>query len=262
MQMDGLVGLLQKAEDTASSNRLTMLPAGADDRGMRLFWVQLGFLILVVCIIALRIFCKAFVVKKISLDDWLMFLAAVSLPSSSPLSPSPQTLNFPQALYLPYGIMAMHGVVAGGTGKTVGTYTAEMAAISLRAWYLCEVLYSPITICIRISICVFLLRIAVEKVHRLILICNIGLISIISIAYFFVMVLQCTPSSYFWEQVLGAKGKCIDPNVVPDATIAHSVISAISDWIVGILPIVILWKVKINRRTKVSIAIVLSMGMV
>lgn len=156
--------------------------------------------------------------------------------------------------------MAMHGVVAGGTGKTIGTYTAAMAAISLRAWYVCEVLYSPITICIRISICVFLLRIAAEKVHRWILIGNIGIISIISIAYFFVMVLQCSPPSFFWEQVLGPKGKCIDPNIVPDATIAHSVISAISDWIVGFLPIAILWKVKINRRTKVTIAIMLSMG--
>lgn len=156
--------------------------------------------------------------------------------------------------------MAMHGVTAGGTGKVVGTYTAEQAAISLRAWYLCEVLYSPITVCARISICVFILRIAAQKVHRLILIVNIGLISVISFAFFFVMVLQCSPPSYFWKQVLGAEGKCIDPNIVPDATIAHSVISAISDWIVGLLPIAILWHVKINRRTKASIALMLSMG--
>lgn len=156
--------------------------------------------------------------------------------------------------------MAMHGVTAGGTGKTVGTYTAEQAAISLRAWYLCEVLYSPITVCARISICVFILRIAAQKVHRWILIVNIGLISIISFAFFFVMVFQCSPPSYFWKQVLGAEGKCIDPNIVPDATIAHSVISAVSDWIVGFLPIAILWHVKINRRTKASIALMLSMG--
>src|SRR5687768_12693134 len=91
-----------------------------------------------------------------------------------------------QAMYMPYGIMALHGVVAGGTGRTVGTFNAETAAISLRAWYVCEVLYSPITICIRVSICVFLLRIAAQKVHRWILIGNIAVISIISVAYFFV----------------------------------------------------------------------------
>ena len=158
--------------------------------------------------------------------------------------------------------MALHGVVAGGTGRTVGTFNAETAAISLRAWYVCEVLYSPITICIRVSICVFLLRIAAQKVHRWILIGNIAVISIISVAYFFVMVLQCNPPSFFWEQVLGAKGTCIDPNIVPDATIAHSVISAVSDWIVGFLPIAILWNVKINMRTKVTIAFMLSMGIV
>lgn len=163
-------------------------------------------------------------------------------------------------MYTPYGVMAMHGVSAGGTGKPVGTYTAEMAAVSLRAWYLCEVLYSPITICIRVSICLFLLRVAAQKLHRWILIGNIAIISIISVAFFFVMVLQCSPPSFFWKQVLGAEGRCIDPNIVPDATIAHSVISAISDWIVGVLPIAILWGVKINRRTKVTIAFMLSLG--
>lgn len=154
----------------------------------------------------------------------------------------------------------MHGVVAGGTGKPVGTYTLKEAEISLRAWYTCEVLYSPITIAIRLSICIFLLRLAVMKLHRWILIVNIGIITIISIAYFFVMVLQCDPPHHFWKQVYGDSGTCIDPNIVPNATIAHSVISAVSDWIVGLLPIVILWHVKINRRTKATIALLLSFG--
>jgi hypothetical protein len=154
----------------------------------------------------------------------------------------------------------MHGVTNGGTGKHVTQFTIPEAVISLRAWYLCEVLYSPITVAIRTSICVFLLRIATNKVHRWILYVNLGVIWIVSIAFFFVMALQCDPPNYFWEQLLGAKGKCIDINVVPDATIAHSIISALSDWVVGLLPIALLWNVQLNRRTKVTVALLLSMG--
>jgi hypothetical protein len=89
MDMDSLVSFLQKAENQTDSDHSITLAEGARSRGMRLFWVQLAFLILVIGIIALRVVCKIFVVKKTSLDDWLMFLAAVRLflhPSSGNVS--------------------------------------------------------------------------------------------------------------------------------------------------------------------------------
>lgn len=84
MSMNDFVSLLQKTDESPSSMEPSALPEGAANRGMRLFWVQLAFLILVVGIISLRVFCKVFVVKKLTVDDWLMFLAAVSKPSSLP----------------------------------------------------------------------------------------------------------------------------------------------------------------------------------
>jgi hypothetical protein len=84
MDFDGLVSFLQKTDSPAESEGSIPIPEGARDGGMRLFYVQLGFLILVVLIIALRAYCKIFVVKKMTLDDWLMFLAAVCAPSYLP----------------------------------------------------------------------------------------------------------------------------------------------------------------------------------
>jgi len=139
--------------------------------------------------------------------------------------------------------------------------TTDEAIVSLKAWYLCEVLYSPITVAIRTSICLHLLRIAHQQVYRWIIFANLFVIWGISIAYFFIMTFQCMPPSYFWEQLLGHKGKCVGVNVVPDATIAHSIISALSDWCIGLLPIPLLWNVKLNIRTKITVGILLSMGM-
>jgi hypothetical protein len=75
--MDDFLSRLEDAEAILTLQGSTPVPDGAVSRGMRLFWVQLAFLILVVCVISMRAFCKAFVVKKTSWDDWLMFLAAV-----------------------------------------------------------------------------------------------------------------------------------------------------------------------------------------
>lgn len=43
-------------------------------------------------------------------------------------------------------------------------------------------------------------------------------------------------------------------------TIAHSIVNAVTDFILAFLPIAILWNVKLNKRTKVGVATLLGMG--
>lgn len=62
-----------------AENGEVTFPADADTRGMRLFNVQLCCIICTTSIILVRAYVKTFVVRKVGLDDWLMFLAAVSL---------------------------------------------------------------------------------------------------------------------------------------------------------------------------------------
>ncbi|KAF6812717.1 integral membrane protein [Colletotrichum sojae] len=218
---------------------------GHDDiqnRGMQLFAVQLAFLIAAGLFTLARAYVKVCIVKSVAVDDWLIFGAML--------------------MYTVYGGIALHGITNGATGKHITELTAEQAAVSLRAWYICEVLYSPITLAIRTSICLLLLRLAVSRVHRWIIYVNLAVVWAISIAFFLIMTFQCMPPSYFWRQLYGDPGSCINLNIVPDATIAHSVISALSDWCIGLLPIALLWNVNLNRRTKALVAVLLSMGMV
>ncbi|CCF38022.1 integral membrane protein [Colletotrichum higginsianum] len=218
---------------------------GRDDiqsRGMMLFAVQLAFLLAAGLFVMARAYVKVFIVKSVAVDDWLIFGAMVA--------------------YTVYAGVALHGVTQGATGKHITELTVEQAAVSLRAWYICEVLYSPITLAIRTSICLLLLRLALNKIHRWIIYANLIIVWMISIAFFCIMTFQCMPPSYFWRQLYGDPGSCINLNIVPDATIAHSVISALSDWCMGLLPIALLWNVNLNRRTKALVAVLLSMGMI
>lgn len=165
-------------------------------------------------------------------------------------------------MYTAYGAVALHGVLNGATGKAIQELSLDAAAISLRAWYICEVLYSPLTLAIRASVCVVLLRLATKRLHIWIIWVNFGLISVVSVAFFFLLMFQCTPIGYFWRQLYGEDGFCIPSTIVPSAFYAHSIVSALSDWCLGLMPVAILWNVNINKRTKAIIAVLLSMGMV
>ncbi|KAH8675873.1 hypothetical protein BX600DRAFT_432419 [Xylariales sp. PMI_506] len=213
--------------------------------GTRLVILQVVFLVLAWIVCSLRAYVKIFITRKIMADDWIMFLALM--------------------LYTAYGIIVVVGVTGGGTGKHTIELSPAGIIIALKSWYLCEVLYSPLAALVRTSIAIFLLHLAVQPWHIWVIRINLAVIWVVSIVYFFLMALQCIPASFFWEgaaQVPGATGSCMNHDVVPIATIIHSSLSGISDWILGLLPVAILWKVKINRRTKLSIAVLLSMGLI
>ncbi|KAG7137234.1 hypothetical protein HYQ45_005385 [Verticillium longisporum] len=177
-------------------------------RGVQMFYIQLVFLIVAGLFVLLRVYVRTVLVKKL--------------------------------IYLVYGAVALDGIRNGATGKSLAELEIDDAAVSLRAWYICEVLYAPTTLAIRASVCVLLLRLASNKIHRWIIWINLAVVSVVSIAFFFLLVFQCSPVHFFWRQLYGIQGTCIDRNIVPYATIAQY----------------------INRRTKVIIAILLSMGMV
>lgn len=209
---------------------------------MELFFVQLVFLLLSGICVVIRAYVRIFMVKKVTLDDYLIFLA--------------------MTMYLAYGTVALHGVLHGATGKRIEELSVDAAALSLRAWFICEVLYSPVTLAIRASVCVVLLRLASERVHIWIIWINFVLITIVSIVFFFLLLFQCSPVVYFWKQVYGLQGSCVPVAVIPTAFWVHSIISSLSDWCLGLLPVAILWHVKINRRTKAIIAFLLSIGII
>jgi hypothetical protein len=113
---------------------------------------------------------------------------------------------------------------------------------------------------LKISIAIFLGRICVKRSHILTIWVVLGVVTGFSLFYFFLVVFQCSPITYFWTQYVGAAGKCVAAKVITDSTYAHSAISAWADWTMGILPIFLVWDLAMNPRTKVSVALILALG--
>jgi hypothetical protein len=125
-----------------------------------------------------------------------------------------------------------------------------------------EILYTVTTVLLRLSIAVFLLRICVKRFHKYLIYGTMIMVIVYSMFYLLLAVFQCQPTSYFWNQYAGAEGTCINKSIFPDATFAHSAVSATADFVLGILPVSIIWDLKMNLRTKVSVGVVLSLGVV
>lgn len=80
--------------------------------------------------------------------------------------------------------------------------------------------------------------------------------------YFIAVILQCVPVTYIWMRFSepSARGKCLPNPVIEGGTYLHSILSATSDWTLGLLPIAMLWNSQITRPMKAVITFVLSLG--
>jgi hypothetical protein len=115
---------------------------------------------------------------------------------------------------------------------------------------------------IKASIAIFLLRICVTRTHRMVIYCITGLAELYSLFFFLLFVLQCRPTSLFWLRYTAdpPKGNCLDASVVSNAFYGYSAISCLSDWTYSILPIFLVWKLQMSKRTKISVAGILAAG--
>ena len=169
-----------------------------------------------------------------------------------------------------YGVIAcfaIRGVVVGGIGKHGHESTPEEKAIAFLSWYVCELLYGPLAALIRTSIALFLLRLKPRPCEKWLLYSCLGIVYIFTAIYFFLTMLQCNPPSYFWAQFNNSSlsGSCSHPKRVPRAAIAHSVIAALSDWLITFLSVwrfsqCFKWQNHIHRNRNLAIMILLSFG--
>lgn len=94
----------------------------------------------------------------------------------------------------------------------------------------------------------------------MIIIVVITIVELYSAFFFFLFVLQCRPSSYFWTQYTGGTGTCVNPKVTVNATYAYSAISCFADWSLGLMPVFLIWNIQMDTRTKLSVVAILSVG--
>ena len=112
----------------------------------------------------------------------------------------------------------------------------------------------------KVSIALALLRLTVARLHSLILWVVIGLSIVVGLVFWFMLTLQCIPVSFFWERT--GDGSCLNVDYLIDIAYLYSVVATLCDFTLGLLPIVLVWKLQMSFKTKCALACILSMGCV
>lgn len=211
-------------------------------RGPQVLGIYAFFVALTSLTMILRVYARVYLVKIFGLDDWTAIVG--------------------WALFIAHAGFAIAGTYHG-TGQHTNLIPPEDLPIGLRDWWMCEPLYVVGNMFTKLSIGLMLLRLVVEKSHRMLIYVVIGVLELYSVVYFFIFLFQCIPSEFFWTRAQGAtNGKCMSTSVVISTTYVYSAITCVSDWIMALLPWFVIRKLQMNGRTKAMVSIILALGSV
>ncbi|KAJ5806988.1 hypothetical protein N7474_010580 [Penicillium riverlandense] len=212
------------------------------DRSLAVRAVAATFVSIAFVAVCLRVYCRSRVVKSFGWDDGLMVVAML--------------------FYIMYS-GSMIGGSLYGTGKRFEDITPSNALMAMRYWWLCEIGYCFSSVFCKASVCVFLLRITVRRVHNWILYLVMFFTVATGLLFMFLMLLQCRPLSFFWTRVgpnPPTDGSCITMDGIIAMTYVYSVFAAICDLTAGILPIFLVWNLNMDFNLKVAVVGILGLA--
>lgn len=115
----------------------------------------------------------------------------------------------------------------------------------------------------KISIGVFILRVTTNQYHTWV----VWAITVLTAggggAFILVTMLQCAPMSAFWEELPGiGRSSCIHGRVIRDLAYLFSAGTLLVDLTLVILPLMIVWKLKMSFKTKLGLSFLIFSGLV
>ncbi|KAJ5819855.1 hypothetical protein N7474_005446 [Penicillium riverlandense] len=214
-----------------------------EDEGSRaIIIVTAVFLFFSLVAVSLRCFVRLKIVKAFGRDDALMVTAAI--------------LNI---------AFATCGIVGAtnGMGKKASylAHRPNLARRGLLCWWLGQIFYIFTCTIARLSIAVTLLRLAVERIHSWILYGVMGLSTAVGMVFLFFSIFQCEAVSCFWTR-LPTGCQCVNEGILLGIVYMYSGVATLCDFTLGSLPVHMIWRVQMDRQTKLAVSGLLSIACV
>jgi len=106
-----------------------------------------------------------------------------------------------------------------------------------------------------------LLRLAVVRVHSWILYGVMALSSAVGIVFLFFTIFQCRAVACFWNRLLTGC-KCINTDTLLGIVYMYSGVATACDFTLGSLPIFMIWRLQMDRQTKLAVSGILGIACV
>ncbi|KAJ8118158.1 hypothetical protein OPT61_g815 [Boeremia exigua] len=230
-------------------------------------------------VVVLRCYVRAFMIKSFGKDDWLMMLAYAFAAAT-------------------FGVYVEQTKVGMGKHLAVVTMDTQKYEQFLKLRQVASILAAFGVALVKISIAYFLLRLVVHRgyiwfLHGLnifmalyTLACVGTLVSVRLILSFrtlrklnrwldlfadhvhHVHIWQCIPVEATWNLKLrppplgNGTAKCFSPETFAGIGLTNTIITIITDFMVALLPVPLIWQLQLNWRAKLSLIFVLTLGIV
>lgn len=110
----------------------------------------------------------------------------------------------------------------------------------------------------KVSICLFLMRLPNSRALRLPLQCAVAFLLFSNTILTVIWIMQCQPIHAAWDD----SGTCMSRKAKECIILAQAVISVISDFTFAAFPILFLWRVQIDIRTKIGLWVLMCLGFI
>ncbi|KAH7208459.1 uncharacterized protein BKA55DRAFT_529663 [Fusarium redolens] len=207
-----------------------------------LFATQITCLVVVWAVTLVRFGIKLALKRQRTWDDTWMFTAA--------------------ALFTTMSALIMRGIALGGIGQDASQLTLQKISTGLQTWYFGEILYGLLSLCIRLSITLFLFQLLRQPSHIWVLSGCLAVVLITTLCFLLATIFQCSPVRFYWGRFSSSDnhGTCSNTQLVRTTAIAHSIVAALSDWIMTLLPATCLWKTRTATSSKITGTGLISLG--
>ncbi|KAF3904409.1 hypothetical protein ABW21_db0204374 [Orbilia brochopaga] len=197
-------------------------------------------------VIALRLYCRQFLLGRVRIDDWLILLALL-------ITWGIATINYWQAFFMT-GVHMKDMPPPDPTKSPL--YSLEG---TLKSWYVYQLVYLFDLGLIKISILAFYHQISAAKTYRIIIYVSMAAVVIYSIIMIFINAWECPKISDAWsaEILLQGSGSCRNLHPLYFVQASFNIFSDI--WIL-LLPIPVLLRLQMRRNKRIALIGIFSVG--
>ncbi|KUI61201.1 hypothetical protein VP1G_08378 [Cytospora mali] len=112
---------------------------------------------------------------------------------------------------------------------------------------------------IKLSIGCFLLRLAVQRRYTYTIYVSMAVVLSWSLGLWFWDIFQCKPVQAQWDYTI-PNLQCVSAQQVVNAAYALSVMTIVTDWLFALMPIPMIWQVKMSVQAKMTVVVILGLG--
>ncbi|KAN0115222.1 hypothetical protein V8E51_004766 [Hyaloscypha variabilis] len=187
--------------------------------------------------VTLRIYSRCTIAQSLGADDWTVLVAAAMLVASI--------------------VLLVFDGLNNGIGRHVWDVSPSLLVPALKVFYALEVLYITLVNLIKVSILLFYLRVFPNAWFRTADLITLAIVVTSWVGIIIPTIFQCNPISGVWDVL--QHGNCVDLHAF---TYTTGGLFIALDVIILILPIPCLVKLKMDRKKKINVIFMFSIGVV